>query len=341
MHKLLKSKLPAATGSADFVVVIFLDVRRFTTFAGMVDSINGALFLRSIYTRILERYFPDVTFFKLTGDGMMIIRKYTPDTLTEIVNDSIRQSIALVEGFAELTNGDAMINFGVPENLGIGIARASATCLSSGRLILDYSGRPLNLAARLMDLARPSGVVFGSDSIGLSIIEPDLVAQFSTDSVYLRGIAESESLPIHYLTSRTKIDASSHLPINKFKTKRTPIEMLTTKSISERSRFFHQLPEKPDVLDRCKILFTYPKSKPNGTKIPGLSYLGDYKVEYAENAGVPGVFFDYPSFVTVLKNRNVKSTWPITMQIEYTMMDIGSIEEKDNSSSGDADDPPF
>lgn len=330
-----------AEGSADHVVAIFLDVRGFTNFAGTADSINGALFLRSIYTRILDRYFPDATFFKLTGDGMMIIRKFSPDTLKQVVNDSIRQSIELVESFSKLCDGDPMINFSVPENLGVGIARASATRLASGRKILDYSGRPLNLAARLMDLARPSGVVFGSDSIGVDLVDSELLEKFSKDSVYLKGIAENSPIAIHYLTSRTKIDSASHRPINKFKTKRTAVETLNTVTISDRSRFFHQLPEKPDVPDACKILFTYPKTKPNGSRVNGLVTLADFRVDYAENAGAPGVFFSYPEFLQTLKSRNIKRTWPVTMQIEYIMIDDGEVELKEGEIPESNVEPPF
>ena len=68
----------------------------------------------------------------------------------------------LVEAFGQITANDFMINFPVPQRLGVGVARGTATRLASGGQVLDYTGRCLNLAARLMDKARPYGVVFGA-----------------------------------------------------------------------------------------------------------------------------------------------------------------------------------
>ena len=50
-----------------------------------------------------------------------------------------------------------MITFELPPDIGIGVARGSATRISTQDGILDYSGRPLNLAARLVNFARPRG----------------------------------------------------------------------------------------------------------------------------------------------------------------------------------------
>lgn len=148
-----------AEGFSDLVVVVFLDVRGFSTFAGMAESGEAALFLRRVYLNIVDEYFPDSAFFKPTGDGLVIVRHFDRSNLGDEVTSAISTSLRLVEAFPHLTERDPMVNFEVPTSLGVGIARGAATRLASGDLTLDYSGRPLNLAARLMDLARPRGVV--------------------------------------------------------------------------------------------------------------------------------------------------------------------------------------
>jgi len=44
MHHELFNLLPAATGESQFVVVLFLDVRGFSSFAGSAESVEAALF---------------------------------------------------------------------------------------------------------------------------------------------------------------------------------------------------------------------------------------------------------------------------------------------------------
>ena len=61
MHRALKSLLPRAKGESRLVVVVFLDVRGFSSFAKMAESSEAALLLRSIYIRILDDYFPAAT----------------------------------------------------------------------------------------------------------------------------------------------------------------------------------------------------------------------------------------------------------------------------------------
>ena len=324
MHKILRENLPRANGESDLVVAIFLDVRGFTSFAGNVESANAALFLRSVYSRILDEYFPEVTFFKLTGDGMMIIRKYGDDNLVEIVNDSVRKSIALVEAFPTLCQGDIMINFPTPLNLGIGIARDAATRLGSEGYILDYSGRPLNLAARLMEFARPSGVVFNATSMGLGVIEEELLAQFSEDHVYVKSIAENSPLSIHYLTSRTRIEEASHIPINKFKTKVAQLEDVTGKIIEGRGHYFHELPEKPDLINNCKIFFGYPSVDATGAKHPTDTTWIHFSAPFHTHRGAPGITLEYSFVNQALVAERVKPNWKIPTYIEYDMADYGS-----------------
>jgi class 3 adenylate cyclase len=190
MHRQLKDLLHRAKGESHLVIVVFLDVRGFS--AWMSESSEAALFLRSAYTRILDEYFPTAAFFKPTGDGLMIILDYDDDNLQDVVQGAVQASIRLVDEFPDITSGDPMVNFETPGELGIGIARGAATSLISEGKYLDYSGRPLNLAARLMDLARPSGVVF-SANFGYELLDEAAAKAIQARSSLRKGISRRGS----------------------------------------------------------------------------------------------------------------------------------------------------
>src|SRR4051794_25751906 len=102
MHRLLKDLLPAARGESQLVVAVFLDVRGFSSFAGIAESAEAALFLKSVYLRILNEYFPDASFFKPTGDGLMLLSDYEESDLGDTVNQVVATSLSLVEDFPNL-----------------------------------------------------------------------------------------------------------------------------------------------------------------------------------------------------------------------------------------------
>lgn len=210
MHQQLKALLHDATGSSCRVIVVFLDIRGFTSFAGTNDSTECAAFLRAMYTNIIDNYYPDAVFFKPTGDGLMVILHHpdNDDALTEAVRTCVSTSIRLVVDFPSIAASDLMVNFRTPQSLGIGIARGSVTRLHSGEFTLDYSGKYLNLAARLMDLARPRGVVF-SDTHAEAFLEGLDDALFASKDVYVKGVAEEHPVRIHYTKDWTDIPSSA------------------------------------------------------------------------------------------------------------------------------------
>jgi hypothetical protein len=68
--------------------------------------------------------------------------------------------------------------------------------VSNGSTI-DYSGGPFNIASRLMDLARPIGIIPVS-KFGENLIPSDVKGKFSTADVSLSGIAEDSLIKIYY-----------------------------------------------------------------------------------------------------------------------------------------------
>jgi class 3 adenylate cyclase len=197
LHERLRELLGSARAESCQVVATFLDIRGFSTFSAQAESFDSAQYLRSVFNTILSAHFDDTVFFKPTGDGLLLIHELPSNVLEvpAIISSILSRAVTLVAAFGQITADDYMINFPVPQKLGVGIARGSATRLISDGGVLDYTGRCLNLAARLMDKARPSGVVF-SDSQASRLMTPEVAILFGNDAVCIRGISEQEPIPI-------------------------------------------------------------------------------------------------------------------------------------------------
>jgi class 3 adenylate cyclase len=323
MHRELKQLLSTARGESHLVVVVFLDVRGFSSFAKIAESSEAALFLRSMYEQILDNYFPNAAFFKPTGDGLMIILDYEAASLSDVVNHAVASSISLVNDFPELTSGDPMINFEVPGSLGIGLARGAATALISDGKVLDYSGRPLNLASRLMDLARPQGVVF-SDTLGCGLLGDDYLKQFTEEQVYVKGIAEDAPMSVHILSDSVRLPDASKRPINKYIWKKTETEELKLKGIRERSpKFVHKLDAPPAIPDDIRVHMEHPARTAQGRKHPKFMIRPTLKAVLHENQGISYAAVDYAAIAKMLTDYGVKETWPIKITIEYAVLPGG------------------
>lgn len=229
MHREFRTLLQDAKGFSDTIVAIFIDVRGFSSFSKTHDSAEVAIFVKHIYLRIIDEYFPDAAFFKPTGDGLLVVLSYNDLNVREAVPAAIATCEKIVDEFANFCKGEPMVNFEVPKCVGIGIARGTACRLDSTSKTLDYSGNVLNIAARLMDIARPSGVVFHS-SIGIDLLPEELVKKYSkADDVYLRGVFENEPTTIFYNKQHTVINERIRHPLNeKWQTQRhesTPMQL--------------------------------------------------------------------------------------------------------------------
>jgi class 3 adenylate cyclase len=211
MHKELRSLLQEASGTAEMVLVVFLDIRGFTRFATTKESAETAEFLRHIFLRITEQYYPDHDYFKPTGDGLLIIENLKRSTVHDAVNTAVAKSLELVASFPDLCDDDLMINFATPNDLGIGLARGVATALVSEGRILDYSGRPLNTASRMLDIARPKGVVF-HESLDTRLVASDLMSRFEPDEVYIKGVADTAPTTIYLTPDWTEVDVRYRTP---------------------------------------------------------------------------------------------------------------------------------
>lgn len=315
MHRQVRENLAKASGQSDLVVAVFLDVRGFSSFARMAESSEAALFLRSMYSTILDE-FPDTAFFKLTGDGLMLILHYDESNLTAVVNGAVRRAIDLVENFPEITSGDPMINFEVPGALGVGLARGAATRLGTGDLVLDYSGRPLNLAARLMDLARPAGVVF-SDNLGHALLEDELAGQFKEDAVYVKGISEDSPMTVHFLASHTIVPPSAKRPFNRFETRTVKRSSYKVGDLESMGNFLLRLPEKPEPVESLRATIDVPRATSLGRKDPTISRQMGRSIEYHEIGGKPFARINCEKLFADLIEGRAKRTWDVGISVEY------------------------
>lgn len=193
--------------TSEFIVAVILDIRGFSSFAMKVESAQTTAFLKRVYKEMIDRFFSSALFIKPMGDGLLIAFPYTEATVKQVATTVINSCMNCVTEFAILTQEDEMINFPTPDKIGIGICRGAATRVTSNGMIIDYSGRPFNIASRLMDLARPGGIVI-DESFKSTLIPSDVIDKFATASVYLKGISDNQLIRVYYTKDLTIIPSS-------------------------------------------------------------------------------------------------------------------------------------
>lgn len=210
-QKMLK-QLEKASGQNQHILALIFDIRGFTNFCKGEDSFNIANFVKRVYISVLSNYFQDATFYKPTGDGLLMVFNCSPGKELELTKSVVEKSVDLVKDFRNLCKDDLLVHFKTPCNCGIGISRGTACCILSEGEIVDYSGKPLNLASRLSDMARPFGVVF-DENVGSCIPVVDLEKEFLTENVYVKGLAEEDPIKVYH-TQKTIIPSAFKKPIN-------------------------------------------------------------------------------------------------------------------------------
>jgi class 3 adenylate cyclase len=211
VQKLLDS-LDDAQGLSEFVIVVVCDVRGFSDFSTQHESPDIAMYIKRLYLQLLTKYFPSAKFAKPTGDGLLLIFPYSEDTLKAVAKQVITACFKCLKDFPTICQADPMINFQAPQRMGFGISRGPACCLFSGKEILDYSGHLLNLASRLKDLARPSGILIDGHFLK-PVIPSNLVKHFEKADIYIRSLAEEEPTEVFFSKEHVQLTESSKLPI--------------------------------------------------------------------------------------------------------------------------------
>jgi class 3 adenylate cyclase len=317
MHRAVKAALPTASGSLARVLAVFLDIRGFSSFFREVEAPEVAAYLRCLFQRILDNYFVSPDFFKLTGDGMMLILEYPEfpvERLRQLTNETVRTALRLVEDFPQLCSDDPNVYFEArPSGLGVGVARGSSYRLDSNGSILDYSGRPLNLAQRLMELARPDGVVL-EHSVAANL-EADLAQQFASANVYVRGGYEDTPLRVYYVKARTSIPPNNTRPLDKRNWQRVVSKTTWGEVKGWEPLYRIDLPSAPRNPDEITVSVEFPKKIPTwkqgkrGYVFQGFTHLQVGKDHLIE--------LRVSELVSTLNKEKLTRKWPLRIQIDY------------------------
>ena len=292
LHERLRELLGSARAESCQVVATFLDIRGFSTFSVQGESFDSALYLRSVYTTILSSHFNDAAFFKPTGDGLLLIHELPPNAedVPGVVSSILSRAVTLVDTFGQITADDYMINFPIPQKLGVGIARGSATRLVSDGGVLDYTGRCLNLAARLMDKARPSGVVF-SDIHAKQLMTLDVAVLFIEDGICIRGISEQEPIPI-VISKAVETADTDREPIPDASNRWGTPQTLSVAEVLESSGHGFYLRRSPRSDERVGVHVEYPLFDTSGKRKDSVSWLDIYG-DYLQQPHGPLVTIDF------------------------------------------------
>ncbi len=315
MHRLFREMLEDAKGESQRIIVVFIDIRRFSEFSQQCDSVDVAAFIRKVYMKIIDAYFSYAAFYKSTGDGLLFAIQWEDENLEEMSEKVIGSCINCHSEFGTLFDDDPSINFDVPTMIGIGVARGSACCLVSGDKIIDYSGRLLNLASRLTAVAKPSGIVIdGGFNIGL--LSDEQRSKFEEADVYLDGIAEDEPIQAYFTKEFTTIPQRNRQPIA-LKRWCHLTDVKPFRDILKLGTFQYVLESEPVSADDVKV--TVEHNKVVGGKV-SKKYATYHEFEgftYKIDAGKPVVVVDFPKLCRRLERYQVKKNMNVSIEIAY------------------------
>jgi hypothetical protein len=239
------------------------------------------MYIKRVYKALIDKYFPYASFYKSTGDGLLLTIQYNDSNLKETAQKVIADCMRCHSEFAHICDGDPMINYTTPDKIGIGIARGTACCLVSEAITIDYSGRLLNLTSRLNDLARPSGIVIDG-AFDISLLSDEQQKLFSQEKVYIKGIYEDAPIKIRFTPQFTKISLYNKQPI--------AAEKWDSVSFSDKFGEFvkistsglrMELNHKPLSKDNISVEVTFPSvvDKKIMTGVVGSYTISDFKYE--------------------------------------------------------------
>lgn len=320
MHRVFREKLDDAKGVSEFVIVLNIDIRGFSDWSLEVDSAQTALFIKKIYAKLIDRYFEQAAFLKPTGDGLLVVLTFEEDEVADSVTRVVEQSIEIVKTFGSLCDSEPAINFEVPRNVGIGISRGAASRLISDDLTLDYSGRVLNKASRLMDLARPRGVVFDTQ-FGFDLLPKEMRSRFKRHDIYLKGVSPRSPLEVRCWPRSITIPRVNQFPIGEPQWEH--VEMTVTRedlmddNSSESGHLFLDLPVHPPDPSTLTCAIRHDSVQADGEPSP--QYYIDFteEVSYSDNAGQARAHVDEARLAGNLETAGVGLDWPVRIKVSF------------------------
>lgn len=312
MKQKFADALVEAQGRSEFIIVVVADIRGFSAFSTTNESPNIAMFIKRFYLQLINKYFVTANFVKPTGDGLLMTFPYSEKNLLKVSETVVTSCIACLTDFPTVCSNDPMINFQVPKSIGFGIARGTACCLYSGEEILDYSGHLLNLASRLNDLARPSGIIIDGNFIK-TVIPESARESFVEQQVYIRSIAELIPVDVLYLKDYVQIPEAALSPLI-VENWQTEVMNFTAKKLADlTSTFLWYLPTAAKSEEKIKL--TVIKPKPGVKGISSYMDIDDFK--YREDGPKAVVVFDMGKVRETIESKSLRPQTKIVFKLDY------------------------
>lgn len=314
----LINKFKNANGRSDFVIVVVCDIRGFSSFSKDHEAPDIAMFSKRFFVKLLEEYFVDADFAKSTGDGMLLLFKYSENNLQELADQVLTNCMKIVCDFPTMMKNDSMINYMVPDAVGFGIARGTAFCLYSDHEVVDYSGQTLNLASRLNEFAYPQGIVVDG-SFMMSVIPEQMRGSFYSEMVYVRGISEERPREI-FCSSEVVIPVEAKISErrNRFRTADHKVTVGFMKKMPENVSI--RLPEEPLSNRPCTARVQWVHSTadwlhPNAPEYPQWRNLDHANVEHTAD----GYFVHLKSdeILKIVADKKMSSKTELTLRVQY------------------------
>lgn len=316
MHRKFRQYLDTAEGYSEFIIVVVVDIREFSPFSRRHESPDTAMYIKKVYKRLIDDYFATASFQKPTGDGLLVTIRYAESTLKEVASNTIKSCLRCYEEFASICDNDPMINFSdVPTQVGIGIARGTACCLKSNDLILDYSGHILNLASRLMNLARPSGIVIDGDFV-IELLDDEDQELFEEKEVYIRSIAEESPKIVYGLKDAVDIPFEHLQPLRReqWESIRYEYSMRRWKQIGGSYRIV--LRNYLRRADAIRVTVTHPAKVGGRLDSRLVSHHSFKHFKYKEVAGEPRVIIDLGEMIKYLKSAKIPLSTKVKVSVD-------------------------
>lgn len=315
MHRQFRKRLDGARGVSEFVIALNVDIRGFSDWSLKVDSAQTALFIKKVYAKLIDQYFSQAAFFKPTGDGLLVVLDFKEEHVRKSVRKVVSDSMKIVDEFETLCADEPAVNFDVPPYVGIGISRGAASRLVSGRLTLDYSGRVLNLASRLMDLARPRGVVFDTQ-LGFELLAPKTRDQFREREVYLRGVAPRTPIEIQCWPADIQLPPVCLAPIGEPQWKHVE-HTVNRDELVPIEDFALDLPSHPPDLTTLTCGVEHDQVTSSGRRSEAYGTNFTIPVQYVDAAGQAEAHFKGRALASRLAEAGVGRKWPVNIKVSY------------------------
>lgn len=216
-----------------------------------------------------------------------------------------------LKDFPRMFHDIPILNYPPPEAIGFGIARGSASYLLVGEDVLDYSGRLLNLAARLNELARPLGVVVDGN-YQYEVIPKKFRKKFQKKSVYLRGIAEEFPANV-FFSEQVNIPVSALHSIKEHEWKLASAEKTVSEINAMEGSYSVYLPGPPLYPNQIRSEFRWPHTKIKDNVV----WRECNSVTHQEDASGNRMTFDLDEVKAMIKAEELAEATKVQFRVHY------------------------